>query len=427
MLERKVTFMSGLAIAISMVIGSGLFALPGLAIETTDPITALAGWLFVIAIMPAMIWIFSYMGSRYSSAEGIALFASMALGEWSKKGVSLVVCGTLAVGMPAFFMVGGAYTAELFNLDTQTWTIPIGILLAVVTTAINLMGAERLGLINKIVVICVLGLVIYLVSLSLASYSSTITDLPAVYETWTFEVSSVWLASSIVFWAFQGWENLTFGLGEVRDPEKTVRKIFWVSFAVVSLVYIFFSISASLAQLSGVSIEGISGLSALVGDGVLSKVLLLFIVVILIANANSWVFGASRAFYSAARNGVLPASIGRLNAANIPANSLIGALGFHTIVMMGMWLFAIHPKFAFLLTTQGFILLYGGTIIAYMRLARGLLNILIGLFALLSWLFLMQGFGVLILYSMSLFILGVVLHLRKGGAIIFGKWKLTEG
>ncbi|MGZ9571188.1 hypothetical protein ACVTTK_17690 [Alcaligenes nematophilus] len=103
MLNKKISVFSGISIAVSMVVGSGLFGLPGLAIKATDPITALLGWGLVIIILPSLIFVFSYLGQHHPSTEGLSLYASLGLGSWSKKGIMLLTCGTLLVGMPAFF------------------------------------------------------------------------------------------------------------------------------------------------------------------------------------------------------------------------------------------------------------------------------------------------------------------------------------
>lgn len=413
MLNRNITFITGLAISISMVIGSGLFALPGLAIETTDPITAMISWIVVIIIMPPMISIFVYMGSNYSSTEGISLYASMAFGEWSRLGISLVVCGTLAIGMPAFFMVGGSYISELLEIDKSIWTIPIGIILALLTTIINIFGVDKLGLINKVVVICILFLVIYIVYITLSNFSIENNTIGMHIDEANIELSSIWLSSSIIFWAFQGWENMTFSLGEINNPKIIIPRIYWASFGIVSIIYILFAASATIAHISGHDISGISGISSIIGEGVSSKILIMFIIVTLIANASSWTYGASRAFYSSALRGALPSSIGKVSSNNIPVISLISAFILYIFIMSVMWIFDIHPKYAFLLTTQGFILLYGGTIIAYLRLVSGIKRYSIGMLAFISWIFLMHGFGIMIIYPLILFSIGIVIYIRN--------------
>lgn len=414
MLERKISVVSGVAIAVCMVVGSGLFGLPGLVIKATDPVTALAGWALVIAMMPVLIHVFCCLGQRHPSTEGISLYATLGLGQWSRKGVMLVMCGTLVVGMPAFFLVGGTYLAKSLGLATPGWNITCAIVLAVLTTSINLAGIDKLSWINRAVVALVLLTVgiVCLYSLPMASeqYSST----KLLSELHHLEWGNVWIAASIVFWAFQGWENLTFGFGEVKNPVRNIPLIFWLSFLLVALTYGVFSAVMSAAALKGMDVAGLAGAASLLPPNLAGKAILALMVLVLIANANSWVFGCSRAFYSASRAGVLPRRLSSTTAHGTPAKSLLFALAAYVAVILGMWLFDISEQFFFLLTTQGFILLYGAAILAFIRFCGGALNRLVAVLAVACWGFLMHGFGWMVLYPLILLAIGTALDVTAG-------------
>lgn len=411
MLKKKITLFNGVAIAISMVVGSGLFGLPGLAIRETSALTALLGWAFIILLMPSLIYVFSWLGRQHPSSEGISLYASMGLGKWSRPGIMMITCGTLAVGMPAFFLVGGNYIAALLELNTAQWSVPCALLLAGVTSLINLRGVEKLGLINKLVVILVLCVVVYI-------SIRTLPSIPAAFEGVTassltaIPLPQIWLAMSIVFWAFQGWENMTFGFDEIENPNVNIPLIYWISFALVAIIYIVFALAIFAGARQGLNVSGLSGVAALLPGGFLGRLTLVVMVFILVANANSWVFGSSRAFFSAAKLNLLPAGLGVLNSKGIPARMLIAALATYSLVILAMWHFGIDEHYAFLLTTQGFIILYGGAVLAFMREVTRWWQWAIGLLAGASWIFLMQGFGWLILYPIALMFLGVLLKHR---------------
>lgn len=411
MLKKKITLMSGVAIAISMVIGSGLFGLPGLAIEQTDPLTALLGWGLIVLLMPSLIYVFSWLGRQHPSSEGISLYASMGLGKWSRPGIMMITCGTLAVGMPAFFLVGGNYIAELLYLDTERWAVPCALALAGLTTVVNLRGVEKLGFINKLVVVLVLCVVAYISIRTLPAIPTAFqhVDLEGV---WAIPLAQVWLAMSIVFWAFQGWENMTFGFDEIENPTVNIPLIYWISFALVSLIYIVFALAIFAGAQQGLNVSGLSGVAALLPTGPWGRIALVVMVFILVANANSWVFGSSRAFFSAAKLHLLPASLGTVNSKGIPTRMLLAALAVYCIVILAMWYFGIDEHYAFLLTTQGFIILYGGAVLAFMREANRWWQWVIGFMAGASWVFLMQGFGWLVLYPIGLMVLGVLLGSR---------------
>jgi len=407
-LGRRITLVPGVAIAITMVVGSGVFGLPGLALAATDPVTALLGWALVIVLMPPLIHVFAYLGRRHPTSSGIARFAAMGLGDWSQPGFTMIACGALAVGMPAFFLVGGAYMAELAALDPDRWRFAFAIGLACASTALNLRGVENLGGVNKAAVVVVLALTLGLVVFRLPHLAEESGRLAAGLVAARPSVAELWLAATIVFWAFFGWENMTFGLEEVREPGRTIPAIFWISFAVVAAVYFLFAWIVSASALGGAAVAGLSGVAALLGEGALRVVLLAVLVFVLFTNANAWVFGASRAFYAAARGGLLPRAMARLDRRGVPAGSLIGCLAFYCAVIAGTEAAGIPETYAFLLTTQGFILLFGAAVVAYLRTDRRLGAWAIGLAALGGWAFLVSGFTWLMVYPAALFAWGVV-------------------
>lgn len=412
MLKKKITLFSGVAIAISMVVGSGLFGLPGLANRETSPLTALLGWGLIVLVMPSLIYVFSWLGGRHPSSEGISLYASMGVGKWSRPGIMMITCGTLAVGMPAFFLVGGSYIAALLELDATRWSVPCSLLLACVTTAINLRGVEKLGFVNKLVVALVLCVVAYISMQTLASITTAFERVTAKTIS-TIPLTQIWLAMSIVFWAFQGWENMTFGFDEIENPTANIPRIYWISFVLVSMIYIVFALAIFAGAQQGLNVSGLSGVAALLPGGMWGRAALVVMVFILVANANSWVFGSSRAFFSAAKLHLLPSSLGVLNSKGIPLRMLIAALVTYSLIILTMWYLEIDEHYAFLLTTQGFIILYGGAVLAFMREATKWWQRIIGLVAGASWVFLMQGFGWLVIYPIGLMLVGVLLNSRQ--------------
>lgn len=425
-LVRRVNVYRGTAIAIAMVVGSGLFGLPGLAIGATDHITALAAWAIVALCVAPIIHIFSDLGAREASAEGVAGFAASAIGNWSRGGFSLIACGALAVGMPAFFLVIGAYTAELFALDPSVWRGPIAIAFAWASTLLNARGVQNMSSINQLIVVAVIVMMVGIIGVTAPGLGSESAQLTRDLVAHDWDFVAVWTACAIVFWAFQGWENLSFGLGEFENPKRTIPRVFWFSFLLVVGLYLAFAWVVSASYYSGVDVSGLSGISALLGDGWVRTVLLATMVVVLFANANSWVFGASRAFYAAADLGMLPRACAGTDASGTPVRALIGGAALYTVIIAVIEFTGIPESTAFIMTTQGFIILYGFSILSYLRHnARAVSAWLIAVLALAGWLFLMHGFNWLLLYPLALFVVGVFRTgrlgaMRQGGPALAG-------
>lgn len=408
-LSRNLSLVPALAVAISMIVGSGLFALPGLAIDASDPITALLAWFTVALCVAPLIHVFAKLGQLLPQVDGVAGFAAHGLGGWSLGGFNLIACGALATGMPAFFFVAASYLCDLLALDHSFWQVPMALLVTWLTTFLNLSGLQNIALINRGTVLMVILMMVIMIVISWSNIYTHPEPLTNALMNYSFNTRSLWASSVIIFWAFQGWENLTFGLEEVEDPQKNIPLIFWLSFIFIVILYLIFATMVSLSVLTGYSVSGISGLNSLLGHGLIKTALLVFIVLILIANANAWVFGASRAYYAAARNGMLPKMMTITNRQNIPNCSLAIAAIFYSTVIMAIDHLNLPISTAFMITSQGFIILYGFSIGAYLReFGHKPHAWVISCLALAGWLFLIHEFNLLLLYPLVLFLIGTL-------------------
>ena len=421
-LQRRISLTAGLAIAVPMVVGSGIFGLPGLAIESTDHITAFYAWIVVVCVVAPFIQIFSQLGMRFPDSSGIAGFAAKGLGAWSRPGFTLVACGALAIGMPALFLVGGEYIATVFSVDPAHFRMWFAILIAVVTTLLNVSGIKNATFVNKAVVGIIVLFVMVLVSVKMPSLMHESAQLTRDLVRQPPNLAGVSLAASIIFWAFQGWENLSFGLAEFSNPSRTIPRVYWSSFIVVSVGYLTFAWIVSAAHYDGVTVSGLSGLSVFLGSGRVRFVLLMILILILITNANSWVFGASRAFFSAAKSSLLPDFLSKVNRHEVPANCLIVSCVFYCAALVGIESTqVVSVRTAFLLTTVSFIVLYGFSVVTYVVTNHiSFLSVSCALLAAAGLAFLIPTFSWLLLYPVLLFGTGTI-----AAALVQGPQKQT--
>lgn len=411
---QKLNLLQGTAVAISMVIGSGLFALPGIAIEATDPLSALCAWVIVALCVAPLIHIFSALGVRKMCPDGIAGFAALGIGEWSRSGFALVACGALAVGMPAFFLVIGTYAAELLELQPERWRATFALCLCWVPTGFNLGGARNMSRINQLIVVAILLFMTGVIAVSIMRFPGEIQSLTLQLRAKDWDAGALWTASVIVFWAFQGWENLSFGIAEFATPERNIPRVFWLSFLLVAALYVAFAWVVSAAYYAGLPVTGAAGMAALLGSGTTKTVLLLLMLAVLVANANSWVFGSSRAVSAAAGMGVVPEFLGGTDARGTPRAGLIGSAIAYSLIIGAIEAFGLPTSIAFMLTTQGFIILYGFAILAFLRMHRSSPRAWgVSVLALVGWTFLMSGFSLYLIYPLALFSFATLATLRN--------------
>lgn len=409
-LKKTISLWQGVALAVGMVVGSGLLGLPGMAIETVGADTAIVGWFLILVLLAPMIALFVKLGVAYSESAGLSKYAEVALGPWAGSSVTALLCGTFTIGIPALAMIGGAYACELIGIPQNPGMFIVAAAVLLASTVLNIAGVQMASIINTVSLYLIFILIALLVTINLdfaqAGLSSLSTELSRA-PSW--DIATIWTVAALLFWAFLGWENMSFGLEEFRNPKRTIPLVYWLSFALVGTIYFVLAIIATGAAKSGVDVNGIGGLEGLITEPMLRIPLLATMVFVIVANGNSWVFGASRLIYSGGTAGILPGYLGKLDRNSIPRNSLMSLCAFYMAFITIAALFDIKVADMVLLVSQNFIVLYAVSIIAFFKTVKlSVLNVLIGVVSSASCLFLLSGFTLLLLYPAALMTLGYV-------------------
>lgn len=397
-LKKTITFWKGLALAVSTVIGSGLLGLPGMALEIGNVHTVAGGWLLISVMLIPLVYIFTYLGLTFTSSAGLSKYAQVSLGDWGGHAVTAVLCGTFVVGIPVLAIIGGAYAQNICGLSGNAlyW---VAIAILIVATGFNLLGVAAVNWIN---IASLIALIVVTVLIVLSNGPFFIIGLHVFGETLggkgSLNYADLWRTAALLFWAFIGWENLSFSMEEFKNPSKTIPAVYWVSFVLVILLYMALTITSIGAEVSGVSVRGASGLSSLVGRTAIGSLQVLVMVIVITANACAWVMGASRLYYASGRDGILPAIIGKLTIKGIPLNSLLLSLAIYSAVILAAGYLKLPAANMVLVVSQNFLVLYLLSIFAYWKTDRRGRRWLVTLLGLLSCGFLLSGFNWWIMY-----------------------------
>jgi amino acid transporter len=403
-LNKTIGVFTGIGIAVGMVVGSGLFGLPGLAIDLAGSTLSLYAWLATMLISIPMLHIFIKLGMRFPKAAGLSKYAEIAFGSWGGYGVTAVLSGTFTIGIPALAIIGGAYLTKLLSLG-EYYTYIFAVLFLFISTFLNAFGVRAASWINT-VSLSFIFLLIFLLLWLHPEYFVAGKEILFTHN-FTFDIEKLWSVMALLFWAFLGWENLSFGLEEFKNPNKNIPLVYWGSFFIISLFYFMLAMLSSGATALGVVVSGTSAVSSLVGNnGFAGNLLVFFIVIVILANANSWVFGASRLIYSAGEQGILPTYLGRLNSKKIPVNSLISLFVFYLFFIALIWIYQIHISKIIMIVSQNFLVLYLASIIAYAKLFRKITDYIVLMMSGIVLAFFFQGFGFALVYPIVLLAIG---------------------
>ncbi len=110
-------------------------------------------------------------------------------------------------------------------------------------TWINYRGVEHGGLINNIVTSAKIIGILLLIILGL-SYSHATTEGPVITTETTIPLQGVALLSAVLaamlsaFWAYDGWSNISFITGEIKNPKRNIPIAIMSGVAIAMLLYL---------------------------------------------------------------------------------------------------------------------------------------------------------------------------------------------
>ncbi|OQO94665.1 hypothetical protein B1813_00725 [Saccharomonospora piscinae] len=371
-------------LALGSVAGSGILFLPSAVYAEVGRNSVLV-WVLATALCLPMLLMFQDMVRRYPTGDGIESFVRAGLGPALGRCVPILFVALVVVGLPAGALVAGRYAMRALEAGptVQTATAAAVLLAAL---AVNTVGARarRRAQHAGAAALIVMALVLACSALPTADDASPITPQA---ETLGLVLPGVLLA----FWAFAGFENLTFLSRQFRAPDRDFLPVSVIALSVYGLLTML--LTAALAvSIPAQAVDGTTGLLQL-AEHLPSRQLVVALVTAIaigamVQNAVSWVWGVSQLVVGASRSAILPAALARTTARGVPRRAL-GLLAVLFLVA-GSTLAAFPALLVDALagTSATFVVLYLLSIASYLRLqgptVRSVLNLLIGVVLLAS-------------------------------------------
>lgn len=315
-LERKIGLWSGIAVVIGSTIGSGIFRSPaGIADKLPGPLPMLMVWMAggVFAICGALT--LAEVASALPQTGGIYVFLRQGWGKvpafvfgWSQlvmiRAASL---GAIAITFAEYFwrVKNGAPASP-----EQAMTVRLIAAGAILTTGVfNVVGVRVGSTFTNLTVIAKYGALLFIIIVAfvfgLPESGGHYT--PAV-PPGSFTLPAFGLALVSTLWAFDGWADLSYNGGEVKDPQKNLPRALIGGTLLVIVIYML----ANLAYLAVLPIEEIR-VSKLVAADVAQKVIgaggVLFVSVTVMISTfgtlNTVLLTSPRVFFAMAADGLL--------------------------------------------------------------------------------------------------------------------------
>lgn len=355
-LQRHIGSRELLAFYISSVVGAGVLIIPGIAAQIAGPASIVA-WMLLALITAPVAVCFAKMSMMAPESGGVPAFVEKSLNRRMGKTLSMLLTLTIVVSDPIMGLAAAHYLHALIPFD-RVWIPLVGYAFLLSAIGFNAMGMKIGGKIQSMAVfILVCGLVVVMaVALPQGSAENMTPFMPQGF-------SSIGGAMVVCFFAFLGWENISSIAGEVRDPERTFRRVIpWAVvvvsglYGMIALTYVAVVPSDERATAPTVLVPilriAVGESTAAVGSVVAIALLLLAV--------NSWVMGASRQIFALANAGLLPRALGRWSggAQGAPRNALAALAVVYGIFTLCITVFQIPEEALIQFANANFIVIY---------------------------------------------------------------------
>lgn len=360
-LVREIGVWAFAATIVNGVIGGGIFAAPAVLAGSVGAWAPLALLACGIA-MGAIVLCCAEAGSRVPSSGGIYAYVEAAFGPaWGFVcGMMLwISCVLAAAGVAAAFADAIVALYPVGPPAVQRVLLLVGVMALI--TAVNLRGAKAGARFAGLFMIAKLAPLLLFVGVGMF-----FIDAANLRPTGEIDPGSFGRAMILSIFAFSGMETVLSASGEVARPEKTVPRALMLAMGVVLLLYVAIQVVAQ-----GLLGAGLSGSAEPLAEaiGVVHPGLILVIAIGAAVSRGGWLFsdalGAPRLLFAFGRDGLLPAALGRVSKAQVPAVAII----VHVVLATALALIGTFGPLV-LLSALATVPIYLGACLAALKLRR---------------------------------------------------------
>jgi len=225
------------AIGVGGMVGGGIFAVLGLAVQLAHGATPVA---FLIAGIVAMVTAYSYIrfSVAFPSQGGTVEFVNQAFGEGVFTGsLNVLLWISYIVMLSLYAFAFGSYAGSFFSGSLEPIVRHIAITAAIIVmTVLNVAGSKLVGEAEEIVVGFKLAILFAFIVFGLPG-----ADFASLSRASWPAIPQLVAGGMIIFLAYEGFELIANSAGDVRSPEKTLPRAFLASVLFVILLYMLIS------------------------------------------------------------------------------------------------------------------------------------------------------------------------------------------
>ncbi|CCF32657.1 amino acid permease [Colletotrichum higginsianum] len=339
--HKTLTYLNGLSLIVGLIIGSGIFSSPSqVSSKVGSPGAALVVW--VIAGVLAWTGAASYaeLGGAIPLNGGAQVYLAKIMGEMAGFLFTWVAVLVLKPGSAAIiaiimgeYLVRAAIGAEAESLSP--WVNKAVALVALVAVTVLNCVSTKLGtkvndwlMFLKFIAllgVTVTGVVVAITGKTLTGKANMEWKTHEWFAGTSSDLSAWAVALYAGLWAYDGWDNTNYVVGEFRNPSRDLPRVIHTAMPLVILSYVMANIAYFLV-LPQAAINASNTVAVQFGAKVFGPVGSLVLALIVSASCfgalNSSTFTSSRLVYVAGKEGYIPSVFGSIGLSRSEGHSV---------------------------------------------------------------------------------------------------------
>ncbi len=323
--------LSVISIGIGGMVGGGIFAVLGLAVQLSGGGTYIA---FALAGIVALITSYSYakLSVAYPSQGGTVEFLDQAFGPGLiTGGLNVLLFLSYIVMLSLYAFAFGSYLSSFFPVDSQVLWRHIGTSgIIILMTGLNVLGARAVGKAEEWIVAFKISILMLFILVGIWSVNTGQLQ----PSTWAPFISLV-AGGMIIFVAYEGFELIANSAEDVKNPSKTLPRAYYYTVIFVIALYVLVSIvtvgNLPLNQIVAAKDYALAA-AAKPFLGVFGFTLVAIAALLSTGSAiNATLYGTARVSYIVAKDGELPVILEK-DIWNRPIGGLLLTAGLTLII-----------------------------------------------------------------------------------------------
>ncbi|EFQ29779.1 amino acid permease [Colletotrichum graminicola] len=329
--HKTLTYLNGLSLIVGLIIGSGIFSSPSqVSSKVGSPGAALVVW--VIAGVLAWTGAASYaeLGGAIPLNGGAQVYLAKIMGEMAGFLFTWVAVLVLKPGSAAIvaiimgeYLVRAVIGAEAESLSP--WVNKAVAMVALITvTLLNCLSTKLGTKVNDwlmflkfiaLLGVTVTGIVVAITGETLTGKASLEWKTHEWFAGTSSDLSAWAVALYAGLWAYDGWDNTNYVVGEFRNPSRDLPRVIHTAMPLVILSYVLANVAyflvLPLAAINATNTVAVQ-FGAKVFGSVGSLVLALIVSASCFGALNSSTFTSSRLVYVSGKEGYIPSIFGSI-------------------------------------------------------------------------------------------------------------------